>query len=64
VPKGAQSSQETIWKIRGRGGDGRWGRTESDQMRDVHKTCQGGEGLGKAVAVKVAEVQKMASHVP
>jgi hypothetical protein len=29
----------------------------------VHRTCQGGEGLGKAVAVKVAEVQKMARHV-
>jgi hypothetical protein len=29
----------------------------------VHRKGQGGEGLGKAVAAKVAEVQNMARHV-
>jgi hypothetical protein len=29
----------------------------------VHRKWQGGEGLGKALAVKVAEVQNMARHV-
>jgi hypothetical protein len=30
----------------------------------VHRKEQGGEGLGKAVAVMVAEVQNMARRVP
>jgi hypothetical protein len=44
------------------GGRGRWGRKASDGMRDIDVHRQGGEGLGKAVVVKVAEVQHMAMH--
>jgi hypothetical protein len=32
-------------------------------MGDVRREWRGGKGLGKAVAVKVAEVQNMARHV-
>jgi hypothetical protein len=47
-----------IWE-----GSGKWGRKESDGTGDVRRKGQGGEGLGKAVAVKVAEVQNMARLV-
>jgi hypothetical protein len=59
VPKWAQRSQESIWESGGEVGDGAGkGVMECEMCTEDDK-----EGLGKAVAVKVAEVQSMARHV-
>jgi hypothetical protein len=47
-----------MWESGGKVGDGAGKREMECEM-----CTEGGEGLGKAVAVKVAEVQNMARHV-
>jgi hypothetical protein len=60
VPKWAQRSQESICESGGEVGDGAGKRVMECEMCTEG---QGGEELGKAVAVKVAEVHNMARHV-
>jgi hypothetical protein len=61
VPKWAQRSQESIWESGGEVRDGAGKRVMECEMCTEKR--QGGKGLGKAVAVKVAEVQNIARHV-
>jgi hypothetical protein len=58
VPKWAQHSQESMWESGGKVGDG-----AGKGVMECKICTEGGEGLGKAVAAKVAEVQNMARHV-
>jgi hypothetical protein len=59
VPKWAQRSQESILESGGEVRDGAGKRVMECEMCTENDM----EGLGKAVAVKVAEVQNMARHV-
>jgi hypothetical protein len=61
VPKWAQRSQESICESGGEVRDGAGKRVMECEMCTEKR--QGGKGLGKAVAVKIAEVQNIARHV-
>jgi hypothetical protein len=61
VPTWAQRTQESIWESWGEVGDWAGKRVMECGMSTEHDKGRG--GLGKAVAVKVAEVQNMAGHV-
>jgi hypothetical protein len=65
VPKWVKGSQENIWESGGEVGDGAGKRVMECEMctENDRRGFRPPDGLGKEVAVKVAEVLNMVKHV-